>query len=119
MDDRAVLVEEAQTGYGTLGGDEETVPKRTCLSPLYDRCLPAIVWIQITLGLPGPTDKPTEETGSKAYSDVTKFGEFNPASREISSPHWPNCDTFVLTFEYIKIFQIKTTTLLKLFILFS
>ena len=74
MDDRAVLVEEAQTGYGTLGGEEEAVPKRTCLSPLYDRCLPAIVWIQITLGLPGPTDKPTEETGSKAYADVTKFG---------------------------------------------
>ena len=75
MDDRAVLVEDQQTGYGTLTGDSEPSSQRSVFSPIYDRLLPAIVWTQITFGLPGPTDKPTEETGAKAFRDVTWFGE--------------------------------------------
>lgn len=75
MDDRAVLVEDQQTGYGTLGGDGAEPPKRGIFSPIYDRFLPAIVWTQITLGLPGPTDKPTDASGELAYREIVKFGK--------------------------------------------
>ena len=85
MDDRAVLVEDQQTGYGTLGGDDCGQPKRTIFSPIYDRCLPAIVWLQITLGLPGPTDKPTDESGKQAFSDIGKFGNLKRAFGNFSS----------------------------------
>jgi hypothetical protein len=78
MDDRAVLVGDTQTGYGTLdGGDVPSEPNRSFLSPIYDRCLPIIVWIQITLGLPGPTDKPTLESGEAAVMRIFHYGNIS------------------------------------------
>ena len=74
MDDRAVLVEDQQTGYGTLGDEGADPPKRSLLTPIYDKMLPIIVWFQITLGLPGPTDKPTQESGDRAFNHIVKFG---------------------------------------------
>ena len=80
MDDRTILVEDSGKGYGTLGDEEgegqtaEMSDKATWFGALFDKCMPAVVWTQITLGLPKVTDNPTEETGKRAITDISRFG---------------------------------------------
>ena len=81
MDDRTILVEDSGKGYGTLGDGEgegqtaEMSDKATWFGALFDKCMPAVVWTQITLGLPKVTDNPTEETGKRAITDISRFGK--------------------------------------------
>jgi hypothetical protein len=80
MDDRSVLVEGSRPtpGYGTVAEGEEPPPRKPCfLDPLTDRLAPAIHFAKVTFGLPVETDKPTEETGKKAYKKVIHFGEYS------------------------------------------
>ena len=79
MDDRAILVEDTNTNYGTLGDGTKTPEmsnKATWFGALFDRCMPAVVWTQLMLGLPKITDDPTEESGKRAVTYITQFGKF-------------------------------------------
>ena len=77
MDDRAILVEDTNTNYGTLGDGEapEMSNKATWFGSFFDKCMPAVVWTQLMLGLPKITDDPTEETGKQAVKEITQFGK--------------------------------------------
>lgn len=90
MDDKAILIEDQATNYGTLGeGDPqpELTDKATWFGAFFDKCMPAVVWTQIALGLPKVTDNPTEKTGEQAVKEITRFGKFfsrKPLPRLIS-----------------------------------
>ena len=79
MDDKAILIEDQATNYGTLGGEQSQEPvltdKATWFGALFDRCMPAVVWTQIALGLPKVTDNPSEESGKQAVKEISRFGK--------------------------------------------
>ena len=86
MDDKAILIEDQATNYGTLGeGDQqpELTDKATWFGAFFDKCMPAVVWTQIALGLPKVTDNPTEKTGEQAVKEITRFGKYQPAENRI------------------------------------
>lgn len=79
MDDKAILIEDQTTNYGTLGNaNQEPVltDKATWFGALFDKCMPAVVWTQIALGLPKVTDNPTEASGKQAVNAISRFGAF-------------------------------------------
>ena len=98
MDDRTILVEDSGKGYGTLGDGEgegqtaEMSDKATWFGALFDKCMPAVVWTQITLGLPKVTDNPTEETGKRAITDISRFGKSYLRIRYIVNMTWDLLD---------------------------
>ena len=79
MDDKAILIEDQPTNYGTLGDSNQApvlTDKATWFGALFDKCMPAVVWTQIALGLPKASDNPTEASGKQATTEISRFGAF-------------------------------------------